>query len=65
MLCIQKGSGYHLDLLIVALLVIICSVLGLPWYVASTVVAITHVTSLRKESECTAPGDVPSFIGVR
>lgn len=32
----EKGDGYHLDLLIVALLVLICSFFGLPFYVAAT-----------------------------
>ena len=62
---LQKGSGYHLDLFVVAVTVLICSFFGLPWFVASTVVSITHVTSLRQESECTAPGERPKFIGVR
>ena len=28
---LKKGTGYHLDMLVVALLVGVCSVLGLPW----------------------------------
>ena len=61
----QKGKGYHLDLLVVAILVIIHSLLGLPWYVAATVNAIAHINSLKKESECTAPGEKPTFLGCR
>ena len=61
----QKGSGYHLDMLILAVLVVILSVLGLPWYVAATVTALAHIMSLRKESECTAPGEKPMFLGIR
>ncbi|KAL8617686.1 hypothetical protein ACOMHN_064940 [Nucella lapillus] len=60
-----KGKGYHLDLLVVAVLVVVHSLLGLPWYVAATVNAIAHVNSLRKESECTAPGEKPTFLGCR
>ena len=52
-------------MLIVAILVIVLSFLGLPWYVAATVSALAHVMSLRKESECTAPGEKPTFLGVR
>ena len=63
--CVQKGKGYHLDLLVVAILVIIHSLLGLPWYVAATVNAIAHINSLKKESECTAPGEKPTFLGCR
>ncbi|XP_052079267.1 sodium bicarbonate cotransporter 3-like isoform X1 [Mytilus californianus] len=60
-----KGNGYHLDLLIVATLILINSFLGLPWFVAATVLSITHVMSLKKESECTAPGEQPKFLGCR
>ena len=63
--CSQKGSGYHLDLFIVASLIIICSYLGLPWFVAATVLSINHVNSLKKESQCSAPGEQPKFLGVR
>lgn len=61
----QKGKGYHLDLFIVACLIIICSILGLPFFVAATVLSITHVMSLKKESKCAAPGETPKFLGVR
>ncbi|XP_076467710.1 electrogenic sodium bicarbonate cotransporter 1-like [Babylonia areolata] len=60
-----KGKGYHLDLLVVSVLVAVHSLLGLPWYVAATVNAIAHVNSLKKESECTAPGEKPTFLGCR
>ncbi|XP_064646373.1 sodium bicarbonate cotransporter 3-like isoform X2 [Lineus longissimus] len=62
---LKKGSGYHLDLFIVALLIGLCSMMGLPWFVAATVLSITHVMSLKKESECSAPGERPQFLGVR
>ncbi|XP_041365626.1 sodium bicarbonate cotransporter 3-like isoform X2 [Gigantopelta aegis] len=62
---LKKGKGYHLDLLVVAALVLAHSFLGLPWYVAATVSAIAHIQSLKKESECTAPGERPTFLGVR
>jgi hypothetical protein len=48
---LTKGCGYHLDLLIVAVCIVICSVLGLPWFVAATVLSINHVRSLYRESE--------------
>lgn len=62
---LKKGCGYHLDLLVLAVLIAICSVLGLPWFVAATVLAMTHVNSLRMESESSAPGEKPQFLGVR
>ena len=62
---LQKGGGYHLDLLIVGVLIIICSIFGLPWFVAATVLSINHVRSLTRESECSAPGEKPQFLGIR
>uniref|UniRef100_H2YXZ7 Anion exchange protein n=1 Tax=Ciona savignyi TaxID=51511 RepID=H2YXZ7_CIOSA len=62
---LRKGCGYHLDLLVVSIMLIICSIMGLPWFVAATVLSITHVNSLKMESETTAPGEAPKFLGVR
>lgn len=39
--------------------------MGLPWFVAATVLSINHVNSLKLESECAAPGEKPQFLGVR
>ena len=61
----QKGAGYHLDLLLVAIIIGICSLLGLPWVVAATVLSVGHVQSLFVESQCTAPGEKVQFLGVR
>ncbi|GMT31415.1 hypothetical protein PFISCL1PPCAC_22712, partial [Pristionchus fissidentatus] len=61
---LRKGGGYHLDLLVIAALVLICSFLGLPYFVAATVLSVMHVDSLRVYSESSAPGEVPTFLGV-
>ncbi|XP_026703223.1 electrogenic sodium bicarbonate cotransporter 1 isoform X3 [Athene cunicularia] len=62
---LKKGAGYHLDLFWVAILMIICSFMGLPWYVAATVISIAHIDSLKMETETSAPGEQPKFLGVR
>jgi len=62
---LKKGCGYHLDMLIVGLMVGVCSLLGLPWCVAATVLCLGHVDSLKVDSESSAPGDTPQFEGVR
>ena len=62
---LQKGHGYHLDLFVLSFSILLCSFLGLPWFVAATVRAITHVRSLLKESELRAPGEKPQMTGVR
>ncbi|XP_040829830.1 anion exchange protein 4 isoform X5 [Ochotona curzoniae] len=62
---LQKGAGFHLDLFCVAVLVLLTSVLGLPWYVSATVISLAHMDSLRRESRACAPGEPPSFLGIR
>uniref|UniRef100_A0A8C9TYN4 Anion exchange protein n=1 Tax=Scleropages formosus TaxID=113540 RepID=A0A8C9TYN4_SCLFO len=62
---LKKGCGYHLDLFWVGILMATCSFLGLPWYVAATVISIAHIDSLKMESESSAPGEQPQFLGVR
>ncbi|KAF3834027.1 hypothetical protein F7725_025231, partial [Dissostichus mawsoni] len=62
---LKKGCGYHLDLMIVAIMLGVCSIMGLPWFVAATVLSISHVNSLKVESGCSAPGESPKFLGIR
>ncbi|XP_063010991.1 sodium bicarbonate cotransporter 3 isoform X13 [Melospiza melodia melodia] len=62
---LKKGCGYHLDLLMVGIMLGICSIMGLPWFVAATVLSISHVNSLKVESQCSAPGERPKFLGIR
>ncbi|XP_056601069.1 solute carrier family 4 member 4a isoform X4 [Triplophysa dalaica] len=62
---LKKGAGYHLDLFWVAILLVVCSFMGLPWYVAATVISIAHIDSLKMETETSAPGEQPKFLGVR
>ncbi|NXW24632.1 S4A4 protein, partial [Circaetus pectoralis] len=62
---LQKGAGFHLDLLCVSLLMVVTSATGLPWYVSATVISLAHMESLRKESATSAPGEHPEFLGIR
>ncbi|XP_052063065.1 electroneutral sodium bicarbonate exchanger 1-like [Mytilus californianus] len=62
---LKKGCGYHLDLTVTTFCLVVCSFFGLPWYVAATVRSMAHVNSLKMESECTAPGEKPVFLGCR
>jgi len=62
---LKKGCGYHLDMLIVGVMMGICSLLGLPWCVAATVLCLGHVDSLKMDTESSAPGETPQFLGVR
>ncbi|XP_010589426.1 anion exchange protein 4 isoform X4 [Loxodonta africana] len=62
---LQKGAGFHLDLFCVAMLILLTSALGLPWYVSATVISLAHMDSLRRESKACAPGEHPPFLGIR
>ena len=62
---VQKPHGYHLDLFVLAILIFVCSLLGLPWFVAATVQAISHVRSLLRESDVKIPGEKPQIVGIR
>ena len=53
---LQKGPGYHLDLLVVGGLVAVCSLFGLPWLVAATVRSLNHVRSLASVDEVVTRG---------
>lgn len=45
---LRKGGGYHLDIAIVALIVLVGSFFALPWIVAATVHSLNHIKSLAK-----------------
>ncbi|XP_052597884.1 anion exchange protein 4 isoform X1 [Peromyscus californicus insignis] len=62
---LQKGAGFHLDLFCVAVLMLLTSALGLPWYVSATVISLAHMDSLRRESKACVPGEAPHFLGIR
>ena len=46
---LNKGCGYHLDLLVLAIIVVISSVFGLPWFIANTIPSINHIQSLIRQ----------------
>lgn len=47
----KKGFGFHLDLVVVGVLLMVCSLFGLPWMVTATVRSINHVRSLQLTDE--------------
>jgi hypothetical protein len=55
---LKKGSGYHLDLAVVGLIVLAGSFFALPWIVAATVHSLNHIKSLAKMK-------VKDFAGVK
>ncbi|CAM9339868.1 unnamed protein product [Lampetra fluviatilis] len=54
-----KGSGFHLDLLLIVLMGGASALFGVPWLTAATVRSVTHVNALTVMSKATAPGEKP------
>lgn len=54
---LTKGEAYHYDLALMAVLIGICSLFGLPWLVAATVRSLNHVRSLATLEEVTSQGE--------
>ncbi|XP_040295584.1 anion exchange protein 3 [Bufo bufo] len=61
---LKKGSGFHLDLLLIGSLGGVCALFGLPWLTATTVRSVTHVNALTLMSK-TAPGERPRIAEVK
>lgn len=62
---LSKGTGFHLDLLILCLTCLMCGVFGGPWLVAATVRSVTHVSSLTVLSRTHAPGETPKVVDIK
>ncbi|XP_069368564.1 anion exchange protein 2b isoform X1 [Paralichthys olivaceus] len=60
-----KGSGFHLDLLLIGVLGGGSALFGLPWMAAATVRSVTHVNALTVMSKAVAPGDKPRIQEVK
>ena len=55
---LKKGESYHLDLSVVGVLTVVCSILGLPWLIAATVRSLNHVRAMaRVEESVSSTGD--------
>ncbi|NXK56605.1 B3A2 protein, partial [Chauna torquata] len=62
---LQKGSGFHLDLLLIVALGGFFALFGLPWLAAATVRSVTHANALTVMSKAVAPGDKPKIQEVK
>ncbi|KAF6720561.1 Anion exchange protein 2 [Oryzias melastigma] len=60
-----KGSGFHLDLLLIVALGGTAALFGLPWMAGATVRSVTHVNALTVMSKAVAPGDKPRIQEVK
>ncbi|XP_074049447.1 anion exchange protein 2 isoform X2 [Macrotis lagotis] len=62
---LHKGSGFHLDLLLIVVMGGFCALFGLPWLAAATVRSVTHANALTVMSKAVAPGDKPKIQEVK
>ncbi|KAJ8336906.1 hypothetical protein SKAU_G00381260 [Synaphobranchus kaupii] len=60
-----KGTGFHMDLMIIVTVGGISSLFGLPWLAAATVRSVTHTNALTVMSKAVAPGDKPRIQEVK
>ncbi|XP_055870394.1 anion exchange protein 2-like isoform X2 [Biomphalaria glabrata] len=62
---LKKGSGYHLDQILLGLLTFLGGLFGLPWMCAATVRTVAHISALSEYSSTHAPGEKPQLLGVK
>ncbi|XP_054882243.1 anion exchange protein 2-like isoform X2 [Poeciliopsis prolifica] len=60
-----KGTGFHLDLLIIVVVGGVSALFGLPWLSAATVRSVTHTNALTVMSKAVEPGDKPRIQEVK
>lgn len=62
---LKKGSGFHLDIVLVCLINSGCGFIGAPWICAATVRSVAHVSAVTVMSRTHAPGEKPHLIEVK
>ena len=62
---LKKGSGFHLDIVLICILNVGCGFMGAPFVCAATVRSVTHVSAVTVMSRTHAPGDKPHIIEVK
>ncbi|XP_063210450.1 band 3 anion transport protein isoform X4 [Chroicocephalus ridibundus] len=60
-----KGSGFHLDLLLIVAMGGLAALFGMPWLSATTVRTITHANALTVMSKTSAPGEKSQILEVK
>ncbi|XP_048004593.1 anion exchange protein 3 isoform X2 [Leguminivora glycinivorella] len=62
---LKKGSGFHMDIVIMSFVNCICGMFGAPWQCVATVRSVSHVSALTVMSTTHAPGDKPHIVEVK
>ncbi|NWU20172.1 B3AT protein, partial [Dyaphorophyia castanea] len=60
-----KGTGFHLDLLLIVAMGGLAALFGMPWLSATTVRTITHANALTVMSKASAPGEKSQILEVK
>ena len=61
---LQKGTGFHFDIVLLSVLNLIGALIGAPWMCAATIRSVSHAAALTMMSTTYAPGEKPAVIGV-
>ncbi|KFB52870.1 AGAP006115-PB-like protein [Anopheles sinensis] len=62
---LKKGSGLHMDIVLLCFLNTVCGFFGMPWHCAATVRSVTHVSAVTIMSRNHAPGEAPHIADVK
>lgn len=62
---LKKGSGFHMDIVIMSTVNAMCGLFGAPWQCVATVRSVSHVSALTIMSTTHAPGDKPHIVEVK
>ncbi|XP_028035367.1 anion exchange protein 3 isoform X2 [Bombyx mandarina] len=62
---LKKGSGFHMDIVIMSFVNALCGMFGAPWQCVATVRSVSHVSALTIMSTTHAPGDKPHIVEVK
>ncbi|CAH2230198.1 jg14364, partial [Pararge aegeria aegeria] len=62
---LKKGSGFHMDIVVMSLVNSVCGMFGAPWQCVATVRSVSHVSALTVMSTNHAPGDKPHIVEVK
>uniref|UniRef100_A0A8C3PQE2 Anion exchange protein n=1 Tax=Calidris pygmaea TaxID=425635 RepID=A0A8C3PQE2_9CHAR len=60
-----KGSGFHLDLLLIVAMGGLAALFGMPWLSATTVRTITHANALTVMTKTSSPGEKSQILEVK
>ncbi|CAH2103224.1 unnamed protein product [Euphydryas editha] len=62
---LKKGSGFHMDIVVMSIVNAVCGMFGAPWQCVATVRSVSHVSALTIMSTTHAPGDKPHIVEVK